>query len=188
MADVTIYGNECEFCGKLFETIDNLVRHLVENHDELWDYEKPAKESLKSIKLDKKVLKELIRSESKLKERGTIKCKFCGENFRTLDGIVQHVMFVHPAVALGAYHHGGLYISAEFLVENKFVENFEEYCRSCENEKHQIIEEHFKNDRVSEGLEIIDSEDEWEIEEAREKCENEVEEEPKKSEQIGGNL
>ena len=76
MADVTIYGKECEFCGKVFETIDNLVRHLVENHDELWDYEKPAEESLKSIKLDKKVLKGLIRSDLKIKERGTIKCKF----------------------------------------------------------------------------------------------------------------
>ena len=46
MAVVTIYGKECEFCGVVFETIDSLVRHLVDNHDELLDYEKPREESL----------------------------------------------------------------------------------------------------------------------------------------------
>ena len=192
MADVTIYGNECEFCGKVFETIDNLVRHLVENHDELWDYEKPAEESLKSIKLDKKVLKGLIRSDLKIKERGTIECKFCGKRFGTLDAIAQHVMFDHPVVALSAYQHGGLYISAEFLLENKFVENFEEYCRSCENFKIPIVEntveKHFKNDCVSEDWEVVDSDDEWESEDAREKHEDEVKKEPKKSEVSGVNL
>ena len=63
MADVTIYGRKCEFCGECFETIDILVRHLVNEHDELWQYEKPVEESLKQIKIDKKVLKDLVNSE-----------------------------------------------------------------------------------------------------------------------------
>ena len=35
MADVTIYGKYCEFCDDEFETLDILVRHLVNEHDEL---------------------------------------------------------------------------------------------------------------------------------------------------------
>ena len=57
MADVTIYGYECEYCGESHNTVDNLVRHLVNKHDQLWDYEKRAEESLKCIKLDKKLLR-----------------------------------------------------------------------------------------------------------------------------------
>ena len=52
MADVTIYGKECKFCNYEFETLDNLVRHLVNEHDELWDYEKTYEEAC--------VLRELI--------------------------------------------------------------------------------------------------------------------------------
>ena len=77
MADVTIYGNVCEYCREGFETIDSLVRHQVNEHDELWNYEKVAEESLKRIKLDKKVLKDLIRSKNTIKEGGSINCKFC---------------------------------------------------------------------------------------------------------------
>ena len=77
MAEVTIYGNVCEFCGEVFENIDSLVRHLVNNHDELWDYEKPAEESLKRIKLDKKVLKDLIGTDLVAEGMGSIDCKFC---------------------------------------------------------------------------------------------------------------
>ena len=98
MADVTIYGKECEFCGEAFETIDSLVRHLANDHDETWDYEKPAEESLKCLKLDKKLLKVLIASDV-VTEVGSIECKFCRKKFRTLDGITVHIMFDHPAVA-----------------------------------------------------------------------------------------
>ena len=196
MADVTIYGSVCEFCGESFETIDSLVRHVVNSHDEVWDYEKPAEESLKSIKLDKKLLKNLVGTDFKrkqAKECGTIKCKFCGKHFRTLDEVVQHVMMEHPALALSAYRHGGLYLSGEFLIQNKLVENFEEYChsyhgvRSYKNERNPTVEEHLKNNDVSEGWEVIDSEDEWEMEDVKEKFE-EVDEELKKTEVIGGNL
>ena len=51
MADVTIYSMECNFCEDDYETMDYLVRHLVNDHDELWDYEKITK---------------LLESESKL--------------------------------------------------------------------------------------------------------------------------
>ena len=60
-----------------------------------------------------------------------------------------------------------------FLVKNKFVKNFEEYCRNCKNDRSQIGE-HFKNDHESEHWEVIESEDEWEIEDAKEKCESEL--------------
>ena len=58
MADVTIYGSECDYCGESFETIDSLVRHQVNEHDELWDYKKAAAESIKQVKIDRKVLKD----------------------------------------------------------------------------------------------------------------------------------
>ena len=60
MADVTIYGKNCEICGEVCETIDSLVRHMVNEHDQLWNYEKQAEESLRRIKLDKRILKDLI--------------------------------------------------------------------------------------------------------------------------------
>ena len=59
MADVTIYGMECNFCEEDFETLDHLVRHLVNEHDELWDYEKTYENALKRIKIDENLLKEL---------------------------------------------------------------------------------------------------------------------------------
>ena len=51
MADVTIYSMEGNFCEDDYEIMDYLVRHLVNDHDELWDYEKITK---------------LLESESKL--------------------------------------------------------------------------------------------------------------------------
>ena len=38
-ADVTIYGMVCDisdYCELEFETIDELVLHLVNDHDEMW--------------------------------------------------------------------------------------------------------------------------------------------------------
>ena len=180
MADVTIYGYECEYCGETYETVDNLVRHLINHHDQMWDYEKPAEESLRCIKLDKKLLKNLTGSDLIKPGGGSINCKFCGKSFRILDGIAQHVMFNHPAVAVSAYQHGGLYLSAEFLSENKFVDHFEEYCRSYNCLETTSVGESSKAwNGLSGDLEEIESEDEWEIEE---KCENDFEEEPKESE------
>ena len=59
MAEVTIYGMKCEFCEYEFETIDHLVRHLVNDHDDLWDYEKNYENALKRIKIDENLLEEL---------------------------------------------------------------------------------------------------------------------------------
>ena len=55
MADVTIYGMECNFCEDEFESIDQLVRHLVNDHDDLWDYKKTYENALKRIKIDEKL-------------------------------------------------------------------------------------------------------------------------------------
>ena len=180
MADVTIYGSECEFCGEGHKTVDNLVRHLVNEHDQLWNYEKPVEESLKCIKLDKKLLRDINGKQLASPGSGSIKCKFCEKSFRILDGLAQHVMFDHPPVAVSAYKYGGIYLSAEFLAEN-FVENFEEYCRSQSNGRsqeqhlnHKCEEGWFVKPGLSDDWEEIDSADEWELQEASTKCENEV--------------
>ena len=142
------------------------MRHLVNNHDELWDYEKPAEESLKRIKLDKKVLKVLIGTDLVVEGMGSIDCKFCRKTFRTLDELVTHVMFDHPPVAYSAYQSGGLYLSSEFLTNNGYVENFEKYCVDCDNVESLVVKEHCKvrSDSARENWEDIDSEEEWEVE------------------------
>ena len=86
----------------------------------------------------------------------------------------------------------GLYLSAEFLAKNDFVENFEEYCFGSpvvEDVEHSKL----RNDSVCEYLENIDGEDEWEVKDIkdwkcmREKCEDNVKEESK-SENLGNNF
>ena len=96
MANVTIYGMECEFCEYKYDTMDELVRHLVNNHDALWDYEKPYEESLKQIKIDENFLEELrdFRNVS-ISEGERIECKFCIKHFDDLDLILAHVMVEH---------------------------------------------------------------------------------------------
>ena len=167
MADVTIYGKECEFCGEVCETIDSLVKHMVNDHDQLWDYGKQAEESLRRIKLDKKILKDLIGGDhsDSVEGGGSIKCRFCVKRFGILDGLARHVLMDHPDVALGAYKSGGLYLSAEFLTENGFVENFDEYC-ATQNKNERSVVEHSKirSDSISKHWEDIDSGDEWDWE------------------------
>ena len=165
MADVTIYGKECEFCGDSFDTIDSLVKHMVNHHDELWDYRKPAEESLKCIKLDKKILKHLTGTEIVMETKRSIECKFCKKTSKSLDNLVQHMLFNHPGVALSAYECGGLYLSADFMAKNAFVENFEEYRSSVK--RSVIFDESFqaRSESVSKDLEDIESEDEWEMKE-----------------------
>jgi uncharacterized C2H2 Zn-finger protein len=72
-----------------------------------------VEESSRHIKLDKKVLKALIgsnHSDVTNQEGGSIECTFCGTRFRNFVGLVQHVMFKHPAVALSPYKIGGLFL------------------------------------------------------------------------------
>ena len=48
-ANVTIYGMVCnvsEYCELEFETIDELVLHLVNDHDEMWSKEGKLKRYL----------------------------------------------------------------------------------------------------------------------------------------------
>ena len=50
-ADVTIYGMVCDisdYCELEFETIDELVLHLVNDHDEMW----LSEQTLRNIKID----------------------------------------------------------------------------------------------------------------------------------------
>ena len=53
-ANVTIYGMVCDvsdYCEIEFETIDDLVIHLVNDHNEMW-----TAEGLKDIKIDGNLL------------------------------------------------------------------------------------------------------------------------------------
>ena len=59
-----------------------LVRHLVNDHDELWDYEKTYENALKRIKIDKNLLEELGQFRNfSISEGEIIECKFCDKYF-----------------------------------------------------------------------------------------------------------
>jgi len=183
MANVTIYGSECpfsEFCEEEFNTLDDLVRHLVNEHDELWDYNRIYEESLRTIKLDKEVMDELVRdivmceegSYGRKQEGENIKCNSCGKYFRNLDTLLTHMMAVHEEVSAKVNMTGGLYLDSVFFFNNEFVkdehgesEDDEEY----ENDEYADEESHnevYVSERVSRIVsnyyEDIESEEEFE--------------------------
>ena len=117
MAEVTIYGMECEFCANEFDTMDELVKHLVNEHDELWDYQKTYPEALKRIKIDGELLEELrICRNFSIHEGENLECKFCGKYFDNLDILLAHVMVDHSELfQIQVQKSNGLYLPAKFL-------------------------------------------------------------------------
>ena len=63
---------------------------------------------------------------------------FEGKVLQIWMGYLLHVMLDHPTVALSDYRSGGLYLSLEFLADNGFVVDFEEYFFTVGRWKHQL--------------------------------------------------
>ena len=168
MADVTIYGMKCEFCNYEYETLDNLVRHLCNEHDELWDYEKTYKEALKRIKVDLSILREISESQTIhfVEEGGEIECRFCGKHFSDLDGLLEHAMYVHDATFWnGIKRSHGLFLNPEFLFKNGFVEDEDTDGEDNQTDIKEDVEvdatasevKEYRNDYYDD----IDSDEEW---------------------------
>ena len=55
---------------------------------------------------------------------------------------------------------------SEFLIENRFVENFDEYCYNQKNNERSVVGNfRIRSDSISKHWEDIDSDNEWEIDE-----------------------
>ena len=136
-ADVTIYGMVCEvseFCELEFESIEELVVHLVNDHNEMWS----AEGSLKDIKIDGDLLEEVRTCRMLIEEGGHIECKKCGKSYKDLDCLLYHILNEHPGIFKG----NKFKISAEFLLKNGYVfdNNYEDgdYVLEVKHESERI--------------------------------------------------
>ena len=114
MANVTIYGSECpfvEFCDEDFNTLDDLLRHVVNEHDETWDYDKMYEEVLDRI--GEGIIQ--VEDVCERQEDEDIKCESCGKYFVKLDTLMVHVMLDHTEVFDRMRRNGGLYLNPDFL-------------------------------------------------------------------------
>ena len=78
-ADVTIYGKVCtisEYCEEVFSSIDDLLVHLVNHHDEMWE-----EDYLKNILINENLLEDLEEEcDDELLEEGEyLECESCGK-------------------------------------------------------------------------------------------------------------
>ena len=114
-ANVTIYGMVCDvsdYCEIEFETIDDLVIHLVNDHNEMW-----TAEGLKDIKIDGNLLEEVKKCEMNIKEGEYMECKFCEKYFDNLDFLLHHIMNNHEGIFKGNMFK----IRSEYLQDNGYV-------------------------------------------------------------------
>merc|ERR1712129_374725 len=101
-ADVTIYGTKCtqwpyrckisEHCRYVYETLDDLVMHMVNYHDEMWKND----EQLNDIKIDGDLLVCIKEEGEILDEEGKfLSCECCGKWYDSLDHLLYHIQKYH---------------------------------------------------------------------------------------------
>ena len=98
-ANVTIYGMVCtisDYCEMEFETIDDLVIHLVNVHDEMW-----SAKGLKDIHIDGNLLEEVKNCEMNITEGEHLEGKFCEKYFDNLDFMLHHILTKHEGIFKG---------------------------------------------------------------------------------------
>ena len=122
MADVTIYGDVCEYCGDQFETLDDQVRHTINEHDEAWKFDEAVEEALKAIKIDRSVIDNLEWDDD-ISVGGDITCNYCVNSYKQLDDLLVHMVFEHGGQFFReVFVFDGFYLYPGFLFKNGFVD------------------------------------------------------------------
>ena len=161
-ANVTIYGMVCsvsDYCDVEYETIDELVVHLVNDHEEMWS----EGCFLKDLQIDGHLLEEVKNCEMIIEEGKYLKCKCCEKYYDSLDSLLYHILNDHGGIFKGNKFR----IGAEFLLDNGYV--FDDY--ESEDEPSEEMSEHIlevrheklqRNGSVNKFWEVIESDDEFE--------------------------
>jgi hypothetical protein len=147
-ADVTIYGMVCDisdYCELEFETIDELVLHLVNDHDEMW----LSEQTLRNIKIDGNLLEEVKDCEMVIEEGQLLECKQCGKSYDNLDYLLFHILNGHSGTFTGKQFKVG----AEFLHNNGYVLE--------EQDEDVLVVEHNRLNSIGKHWEVIESDDEF---------------------------